>query len=100
MSDSITVSTQVLLDTAKKIRDNINPTMAAKLNEINKRMNDLEASWKSDAANDIREAMNALKPRFEEYKQVVDSYARFLDTAAQHFETTEQTIQSNANAFK
>jgi len=99
MADSILISTQVLIDTATKVR-NINSTLDTKLAEINKNMNDLEATWKSDAGSDIRAAMNALKPRFEEYKNVVESYAKFLNTTAQNYESTEQTIQSNASAFK
>lgn len=67
MADGIQISTQVLLDTAEKVRT-INTTLDSKLADINKNMNDLEATWKSDAASDIRAAMNALKPRFEEYK--------------------------------
>ena len=99
MADSIQISTQVLLDTAEKVR-NINSTMDSKLADINKQMNDLEATWKSDAANDIRAAMNALKPRFEEYKNVVESYAKFLVNTAQSYESTESAIQTNASAFK
>lgn len=99
MADSIQISTQVLIDTAQKVRT-INSTLDSKLADINKSMNDLEATWKSDAANDIRSAMNALKPRFEEYKAVIESYAKFLDTTAQSYETTESAIQTNASAFK
>lgn len=99
MADSIQISTQVLLDTAQKVRT-INSTLDSKLTEINKSMNDLESTWKSDAANDIRSAMNALKPRFEEYKAVTESYAKFLDTTAQSYEATESAIQTNASAFK
>lgn len=99
MADSIRISTQVLTDTATKVR-NINNNLDAKLADINKAMNDLEATWKSDAANDIRAAMNALKPRFEEYKAVVESYAKFLVNTAQSYESTEGAVQSNANAFK
>ena len=99
MADSIQVSTQVLLDTAEKVRT-INNNLDSKLAEINKNMNDLEASWKSDAAEEIRAAMNALKPRFDEYKAVVESYAKFLVNTAQSYETTEGTIQTNASAFK
>lgn len=99
MADSIKVSTQVLVDTAKKIRD-CNAKMDQKLADCNKQMNDLEATWKSDSSTDIRTSMNALKPRFEEYKTVVESYAKFLDTSAQSYETTETSIQNNANAFK
>lgn len=99
MADSIKISTQVLNDTAKKVRD-CNAAMDQKLADINKSMNDLEATWKSEAANDIRAAMNALKPKFEEYKNVVESYAKFLVNTAQSYESTEGAIQSNANAFK
>ena len=99
MADSIQISTQVLIDTAQKVRT-INSTLDSKLADINKSMNDLEATWKSDAANDIRSAMNALKPRFEEYKAVIESYAKFLDTTAQSYESTESAIQTNASAFK
>lgn len=99
MSDSIKVSSQVLTDTASEI-DRINASLDEKLNNINKNMNDLESYWRSDAASDIRAAMNALKPRFEEYKNVVKSYADFLRTTAQNYENTESTIQNNASAFK
>ncbi len=99
MANGILVSTQVLLDTATTVR-RINSTMDEKLAEINKNLNDLEATWKSDASTDIRAAMNALKPRFEEYKNVVESYANFLVKTAQSYEATEGAIQNNANAFK
>ena len=99
MADSIRISTQVLTDTAAKVR-NINNNLDAKLTEINKAMNDLEDTWKSDAASDIRMAMNALKPRFEEYKAVVESYAKFLVHTAQSYEATESTVQNTANEFK
>lgn len=99
MADSIKISTQVLVETAEKVR-NLNKTMDEKLADINKNMNDLEATWKSDAASDIRAAMNALKPRFEEYKSVVESYAKFLVNTAQSYESTESMIQNNANQFR
>ncbi len=99
MADSIKISTEVLTSTAQKVR-NCNNVMDEKLADINKKMNDLEATWKSDAANDIRAAMNALKPKFAEYKNVIESYAKFLVNTAQNYETTESTVQSNANAFK
>lgn len=99
MADGIKVSSQVLMDTAGEI-DAINKALDEKLANINKNMQDLESTWKSDAASDIRAAMNALKPRFEEYKSVVKSYADFLRNTAQNYENTESTVQSNASAFK
>ena len=99
MADEIKVSTQVLLDTAEKVRT-INTTMDGQLADINKTMNDLESTWRSDAATDIRAVMNALKPRFEEYKTVVESYAKILVNTAQSYDVTETSIQNNAGAFK
>lgn len=99
MAGGIQVTTQVLTETAGKIRT-INANMDSKLADINNKMNALESSWQSSAASDIRAAMNAMKPRFEEYKNVVESYAKFLDTTAQSYETTETTAQNNASAFK
>ena len=80
-----------------KVRQHLN---SEKLADINKTMNDLESTWRSDAATDIRAAMNALKPRFEEYKTVVESYAKFLVNTAQSYDVTETSIQNNAGAFK
>ncbi len=99
MADSIRISTQVLTDTAKEVR-RLNSDMDDKLKNINNTMNSLESTWKSDAATDIRAAMDALKPRFEEYKSVVEAYATFLDRTAQSYESTESAVQTSANAFK
>lgn len=99
MADSIKISTQVLTETAEKVRA-INKNLDEKLADINKNMNDLEATWKSDAATDIRAAMNGMKPKFEEYKNVIESYAKFLVNTAQSYESTESAVQTNANAFK
>ncbi len=99
MADSIKISTHVLTGTAKTVRD-INNDLDSKLKDINKSMNALEATWKSDAASDIRAAMNALQPKFEKYKEIVESYAKFLDMTATNYETTEGTIQTNAGSFK
>ena len=95
MADSIKISTQVLLDTATKVR-NCNTNMDAKLQDIMKTMKDLDATWKSDAAT----AMNALQPEFERYKTIVESYAKFLEKSAQSYEQTEQSVQTYADQFK
>lgn len=99
MADSIKISTQVLLDTASEVRS-INNSLDGKLKEINKNMDALESTWKSDAGTDIRAAMNGMKPKFENYKSVVESYAKFLVDTAQSYESTETSIQNNANQFK
>lgn len=95
----IKITTQVLTSTAQDVRD-LNKKLDQDLADCNTAINNLESTWQSDAASDIRAAMNALKPRFEEYKNVIESYAKFLDNTAQSYETTEQTVQTNAGQFK
>lgn len=97
--DRIQVSTLVLTESAAMMRS-INNDLDDRLNAINRAMQELEDSWKSDAASDIRAAMNALVPRFNEYKSVVESYAKFLVNTAQNYESTEASIQNSAAAFK
>lgn len=95
----IQISTQVLLDTAQKVRD-INMVLDEKLLNINSQMTNLNNTWKSDGATAITAAMNALQPRFEEYKAVVESYAKFLVDTANLYEETENEVEKNANLFK
>lgn len=95
----VKISTQVLTSTATEVR-NLNTKLDQDLADCNQAMNNLESTWQSDGASEIRAAMNALKPRFEEYKKVIESYAKFLDNTAQSYETTEQTVQTNAGRFK
>lgn len=99
MAGGIKITSQVVRDAAEKIK-NLNIDMDTALSDIKSKMNALESTWQSDAGNEIRSAMNALQPRFNEYKEVVDSYVTFLNTTAQRYEETEQTVQSNASAFK
>lgn len=99
MADQIKVSTQVLTETAGEI-DRLNAQMSDKLRDINTKMQNLSSTWRSEAADEIRNAMNNMKPRFEEYQNVVDSYAKFLRSTAQSYESTEQVVQSNAQQFK
>lgn len=99
MAGGIKITSQVVRGAAEKIK-NLNMEMDTALSDIKSKMNALESTWQSDAGNEIRSAMNALQPRFNEYKEVVDSYVAFLNTTAQRYEETEQTVQSNASAFK
>lgn len=95
----IDINTSTLVATADRVK-NINDSLDTKLADINKKMNDLENDWLSDAATDIRTAMNALKPRFARYKSIVESYEKFLRNTAQAYESTESAVQTNASAFK
>lgn len=100
MADTtIRISTEALHSTATEVR-NINKALDQDLTDIKQKMNALEATWRSDAADDIRQAMNNLQPRFDEYKSVVEAYATFLVNTAQSYENTESSIQNLASAFK
>lgn len=98
-TDGIQVSTLVLTESAAMMR-NINNDLEQRLMDINKTMQELEDSWRSEAATDIRDAMNALVPRFEDYKKIVESYAKFLVNTAQNYESTEAMVKNSAAAFK
>lgn len=95
----IDIDTSTLIATADRVKG-INENLDTKLGEINKKMNDLESDWVSDAASDIRAAMNALQPRFARYRSIVESYEKFLRNTAESYESTEQAVQTNASAFK
>lgn len=95
----IDIDTDTLVTTAERVHD-INEELDSKLAEINKKMNNLENDWLSDAATDIRAAMNALDHRFNVYRNVVESYVSFLRNTAQAYESTESSVQNNASAFK
>lgn len=99
MADSIKISTQVLLDTATKVR-NCNTNMDAKLQDIMKTMQDLNATWKSDAADSLIAGIKSFMPEIERYKTIVESYAKFLEKSAQSYEQTEQSVQTYADQFK
>ncbi|MCI9292259.1 MAG: WXG100 family type VII secretion target [Erysipelotrichaceae bacterium] len=99
MVDGIKISTQVLVDTASKIRT-INENLDSKLADINKEMNNLENYYRSDSGTEIRAAMNGMKTSFAQYKEVVNIYAKFLDDSARQYEETETTNQNNASQFR
>lgn len=95
----IQVQTQVLIDTAQKLKS-INSNMTEKLEEITREINNLEADWKGDASSEIRSAINALKPTVETYREAIAKYAQHLETAAQNWGQSEITIQTKAETFK
>ena len=99
MADGSTLSTHVLRDTAQVIR-NIHTGLTDKLTEINKTMADLGDTWQSKSSTEIRETMNALKPRFEKFRDIVDTYAAHLDSTASSYESTESAAKTNADAFR
>ncbi|MBQ4260135.1 MAG: WXG100 family type VII secretion target [Lachnospiraceae bacterium] len=99
MADSIKISTQVLRDTAKDIRD-YNQQMDDNLKQVDKTIDNLESTWKGAAGNAIRSIMNTFREKhFEAYRAVVADYAKFLDATAEQYEAAEDSIVKNTNQF-
>lgn len=97
--EGIKISLGEVSSAAGTIR-NLNTNLDARLGDIKKEMNDLAASWQSDAADTVRERFNALAPKFAEYKEVIESYAKFLDNTVASYDAAETAINANASAFK
>ncbi len=99
MADKINVSIDQLNATAGTFEKK-NLAMDKALNKIQQIMQSLEGSWVSDAGEEVRNNMYALKPRIEEYKNVVNSYKDFLIKTAETYKTTEEGLTSQASEFK
>ena len=99
MSDGINISLAEVSATAASIRST-NSNLANTLQQIKTQMNNLQNSWQSDAGNTIRERMNAMQPRFEQYREVVESYSKFLDQTVTAYNATESNVNSAASSFK
>lgn len=97
--EGIQISLAEVSATAQSIRA-INDSLSARLEEIRREMNNLSASWQSDASNTIIGKFNALAPKFESFKSIVHSYSVFLDNTVTNYNTAETTLNNNASAFK
>jgi len=99
MADGIKISLDEVTQTASSIRT-LNTSMTTTLENIKKEINNLSATWQSDAGETIRSRFNTMSTSFEEYRKVVDSYAQFLDDTVATYEGTENSINANASAFQ
>ncbi len=97
--EGISISLGEVSRTSGTIRT-LNQGLSAKLEEMKNEMNNLAASWQSDASESIRNRFNALAPKFEEYFNVVESYSKFLDMTVTSYDAAETSINNNANAFR
>lgn len=97
--EGIKISLDEVSGTATTIRT-LNNSMTQTLENIKQEMNNLSATWQSDAGETIRARFNTMSSSFEEYRKIVDSYAAFLDDTVSTYETTENTINANADAFQ
>lgn len=80
--------------------DNKNRDMRQTLDDIQAKINSLKGDWESNSAETIRQKINNMSDRFQNYQQVVDSYVRFIRNAAAQSKNLETTLNSNASQFK
>lgn len=83
---------------ASKI-DNRNNKLLEELHEIQRLIKSLEGEWESDSAIAIRQKIQGMEPRFQQYHDVVDNYAKFLRNTANEYKATETTNTRNAEQF-
>lgn len=96
--EGLNISSGELTATAVKVR-NINNKLSDDLDRCSNAVKRLDTTWQSDAASEIRSAMEAMAPRFKEFYDVTESYCKFLDTTAAAYEEMEGVHQSNAALF-
>ena len=84
---------------AQKITTN-NEQLITQLKNINTHIQQLAGDWESNAAVTIREKIEGMVPKFEEYYDVVDNYAIFLKNTAAKWRETEEGLNSNASQFQ
>ncbi len=83
---------------AGKIDDH-NNKLLDKLHEIQNLIKSLEGDYESDAAVTIRNKIQGMEPRFEDYYKVVENYATFLRNEYLKKHGGEIKLVSNANQF-
>ncbi|MCT4686967.1 WXG100 family type VII secretion target [Vallitalea sp.] len=94
-----TVTTQMLEDTSSNIA-NINTQFNEIMDDITGLMNNLQANWKSDAAEQFISRFRGLKNDFDNYSQVIVSYSTFLTNAANDYSSAETAIdKATADLF-
>lgn len=79
--------------------DSRNTKLLDDLHEIQRLIKSLEGEWESNSAVAIREKIQGMEPRFQQYHDVVDNYAKFLRNTANEYKATETTNTSNAEQF-
>lgn len=77
-----------------------NENLSDYLNQIKTKISQLDVEWTSDTSDTIREKINGMQGKFDDYKNIIESYAKFLETTVELYEATESTLNSNASMFE
>lgn len=73
-----------------------NNTLKEKLDEFSKKFEEISQTWESTASTRTKEAIDSLKPHFQEYFEVVSDYAVQMKAIAEEYSTKETVNTSNA----
>lgn len=79
--------------------DRRNGKLLEELHEIQRLIKSLQGEWESNSAMAIRQKIQGMEPRFQQYYDVVDNYAKFLRNTASEYKATETTNTNNAEQF-
>ncbi len=80
--------------------EGLNNDMKNELQTIQKKITSLQGDlYESKDARTIREKINGMTPRFEQYYDVVSNYVTFLRRAKEEYMSTEAANDSNAKQF-
>lgn len=77
-----------------------NENLSDYLTQIKTKISNLDVEWTSDTSDTIREKINGMQGKFNDYKNIIESYAKFLETTVELYEATESTLNSNASMFE
>ena len=96
MATNIIVNPTELENVAGRI-DTKNTALKEKLDEFAKKFDEISQTWESSASRKTMDAINSLKPHFQEYFDVVSSYAVQMKAIAQEYSEKEQSNVTSAN---
>lgn len=95
MATNIIVNPTELETVAGQI-DTKNTALKEKLDEFAKKFDEISQTWESTASSRTKEAIDSLKPHFQEYFDVVSEYAVQMRAIADEYSTKETVNASNA----
>lgn len=89
------------LEGRAQIIDNHNQNLKDTLDKISVTVKNTAGEgteWESNAAVVVRQKIEAMQPKFENYYNVVKSYADFIRNTGKSYEAGESVNTSNANS--
>lgn len=88
MANNLGVSPEKLQEAVNTLREQ-KSTMAAKLSDISNAVKNLNSSWQSDAANNLKPIADKMAEKFAGLEKEVENFAVFLDRVIEEYRNTE-----------